>query len=362
MKAVYIHIPFCKTICSYCDFCKLYYNEEWVDDYLEALNKEIKLNYKNELIETIYIGGGTPSCLNMKQLKRLMDIIAVFKLNTNIEFTFECNIDVTKEQILLLKRYGVNRISIGVQTINEEQLVFLNRKHSKEMVKDKVLEIKQYIDNINLDLMYALESETLSILKEDLSFYLSLDVKHISTYSLMICPHTMVYINGVKPIDEDLDCDMYELIDKTLINYNHYEISNYAYKGYESKHNLTYWNNEHYYGFGLGASGYIGNRRYTNTKAYKDYLNGHFISEEIVLSFNETVENAFILGLRKTEGIKISDFNNKYQFDLLKTDVINILLKEGKLEILDGNIRIKKKYLYISNTILMTFMGVDYEM
>ena len=131
--SIYIHIPFCSNICSYCDFCKFYYNEKWVDNYLKELEREIKLNYKNELIDTIYIGGGTPSCLNIEQLKKLFNIISCFNFNENIEFTIECNIDVSEEKLKLFKENNVNRISIGVQTINEKHLEFLNRNHTKEI-------------------------------------------------------------------------------------------------------------------------------------------------------------------------------------------------------------------------------------
>ena len=276
--SIYIHIPFCKTICSYCDFCKFYYNEKWVDNYLIALEKEIKSKYKNESIDTIYIGGGTPTSLNIKQLERLLQLTKLFNFK-KIEFTIETNVDLSLDKIKLLKQYGVNRISIGVQTVNRKHLKFLNRNHTKEEVINLVNILKQYNFNINIDLMYGMPNQTLKELEEDLDFVLNLDVNHISTYSLIIEPHTKIYIDNVTNIDEDLDYRMYQLINQKLKDYIHYEISNFAKDDYYSKHNLVYWNNLEYYGFGIGASGYIDSVRYDNTRSYQNYLNGNYVLE-----------------------------------------------------------------------------------
>ena len=358
--SIYIHIPFCSNICSYCDFCKFYYNEKWVNNYLNELENEIKLNYKNELIDTIYIGGGTPSCLNVNQLKKLFNIISIFNLNENIEFTIECNIDVEEEKLKLFKENNVNRISIGVQTINEKHLKFLNRNHTKEIVLNKINLIKKYFKNVNIDLMYALPNQTLEELKQDLEFYISLDIPHISTYSLIIEPNTKLYIDNIENIDEDLDYEMYKLINNTLKenNYIHYETSNYSKLGYESKHNLTYWNNLEYYGFGIGASGYINNIRYDNTRSYNNYINGKYIKEKQELTLKEKIENEFILGFRKIKGININEFKSKYDIDLLELKVIKKLLKENKLVINNNYIKINDEYLYTSNNILIEFIDM----
>jgi oxygen-independent coproporphyrinogen-3 oxidase len=358
--SIYIHIPFCTSICAYCDFCKFYYNEKWVDNYLNELKKEIKANYKNELVDTIYIGGGTPSSLSIEQLNKLFDIIKIFKVKESLEFTIECNIDVSLEKLKLFKENNVNRISIGIQTINDSNLKFINRYHTKEMVLDKINIVKKYFDNINIDLMYALPSEGLKEVKEDLDFFISLDVQHISTYSLIIEPNTKLYIENIKNIDEDLDYEMYKLINKTLKenNYINYEFSNYSKKGCESKHNLTYWNNQEYYGFGIGASGYINNVRYDNTRSYSNYINGLYIKEKHELSNKEKIENEFILGFRKINGISISDFNNKYNINLLDIEVIKKLISENKLIVENDYIRINKDYIYISNSILVEFIDL----
>ena len=354
--SVYIHIPFCQNICSYCDFCKFYYNEKWVDNYLSALEKEIKSNYKGEVVETIYIGGGTPTCLNINQLERLLKLTNLFNKN-KIEFTVETNIDLSLEKIKLLNKYGVNRISIGVQTVNPKYLKFLNRNHTKEDVANLINLLKKFNFNINVDLIYAIPGETLEELNKDLDFILSLDVNHISTYSLMIEPHTKLYIDNVSNIDEDLDYEMYKLINKKLENYHHYEISNFAKKNYESKHNLVYWNNLNYYGFGLGASGYIDNIRYDNTRSYNNYINGKYLLEKHELDLNEVISNEFILGLRKIDGIDVNNFYNKYNIDITSIGVVKQLLKEKQL-ILTDKLKINPKYIYISNTILVNFIDL----
>ncbi len=357
--SIYIHIPFCKTICSYCDFCKFYYNEKWVDNYLIALEKEIKSKYKNEPINTIYIGGGTPTSLNIKQLEKLLKLTKLFNFE-KIEFTVETNADLSLDKVKLLKQYGVNRISIGVQTVNPKHLKFLNRNHTKEEVINLVNLLKQYDFNVNVDLMYGMPNQTLKELEEDLDFILSLDVNHISAYSLIIEPHTKIYIDNVTNIDEDLDYQMYQLINKKLKNYVHYEISNFAKDDYYSKHNLVYWNNLEYYGFGIGASGYIDGVRYDNTRSYQNYLNGNYLFESHKLSKKEKIENEFILGFRKLEGINILEFKAKYDMNVLDIGIVKKLLKEGKLSVDNGYLKINPKYIYISNTILVNFIDLDF--
>ena len=361
--SVYIHIPFCDNICSYCDFCKVFYNSKLVDDYLSALRNEIDLNYKGEVIDTIYIGGGTPSSLSLEQLNVLFDIIKVFKLNSDYEFTIECNIEnIDFDKLKFLYDHGVNRLSIGVQTFNEKFLKFLNRNHTSDMVVSKIDMAKKIgFNNINIDLIYAIPGENLDDLNHDIDMFLSLDINHISTYSLILEEHTKLYVLGVSNIDEDMDRDMYELICNRLSSngFNHYEISNFGKTGYESRHNLVYWNNKHYYGFGCGASGYIDNVRYDNTRSLNKYISGIYRLNEDVLNRNTIIENEFILGLRKIKGINICDFNKKY--GNIFNDVVNRLILEGKL-INDGsNIYISPDYMYVSNSILVDFIGEKYE-
>ena len=361
MKSVYIHIPFCSSICSYCDFSKFYYNEDWVNQYLEALNNEIDLNYKGEVLNTLYIGGGTPSCLNIEQLTKLFNIIKKFNLSTKVEFTFECNVEnINKEKLEFLYKKGVNRLSIGVQTFNNDLLKILNRHHTKEEVIEKINLAKSIgFNNINVDLIYAIPKEDMNILKNDLDLFLSLNINHISTYSLIIEPNTKLYIDKFKNIDEDLDYEMYKYICTKLKKngYNHYEISNFAKDGYESSHNLTYWNNEEYYGFGLGASGYVNGIRYDNTKNLNKYLNKNYIYESHELELKETIENEFILGLRKVKGINKKIFQDKYNINIKDINHVKKLITDGKLLEDEDNIYINPKYLYTSNDILIEFLN-----
>lgn len=187
-KALYIHIPFCKEICSYCDFCKLLYNEKFINNYLDALEKEVSSLYQGEIIETIYIGGGTPSCLSYSELERLFKIISVIKRSENCEFTIEGNFDTTSyEKLDLYKKVGINRLSFGIETTNEKLLKFLNRSLDKNRVVDIINYSKSIgLNNINVDLMYALNNEKIKDLEKDLDFISSLKVTHISTYSLIL--------------------------------------------------------------------------------------------------------------------------------------------------------------------------------
>lgn len=362
--SIYIHIPFCSNICSYCDFCKVYYNSNLVSEYLKQLDKEVKNSYKGELIKTIYIGGGTPSVLNINELEILFSIINNFNLSNDYEFTFECNVEsLNYEKLEFLYKKGVNRLSIGVETFNEKFLNFLNRKHSKDDVFDIVNKAKKVgFKNINIDLMYAFNEQSIDDLCKDLDYVLELDVSHISTYSLIIEPHTKLYISGVENIDDSLDYEMYRLICDKLKKYgfNHYEISNFCKEGFESKHNLVYWNNNNYYGFGCGASGYIGNVRYNNTRSINKYNSGEFLLDQEVLNINTIIENEFILGLRKISGINICSFNEKYG-NIFKYNVVNKLISEGKLINDLDNIYINYDYIYISNSILVDFIGEMYE-
>lgn len=362
VKSVYIHIPFCDTICSYCDFCKFIKNSEWVNKYLDELHKEIKDKYKGEVINTIYIGGGTPSSLNIEELKKLFDILKIFKLSSDVEYTFECNIEnIDIEKLRLLYNNKVNRLSIGIQTFNDKYIHYLNRRHNKDMIKDIIRSAKKIgFKNINIDLIYAIKNQTLEDLNHDLDEFLNLDITHISTYSLMIEPNTRLYINNEENIDQDLDYEMYKLICEKLKNngYNHYEISNFSKPGYESKHNLTYWNNLQYYGFGIGASGYVNDIRYDNTRSINKYLTSHYISESHMLTNNEKIENEFILGLRKMNGINKNIFKDKYGLDIKSISCVNKLLKEEKLIEDEKNIYINPKYIYVSNDILINFMDL----
>ena len=358
MKSVYIHIPFCNTICSYCDFPKVYSSVCDKKLYLEALKKEIKTNYKNEIINTIYIGGGTPSVLSIEELKKLLEITNLFKKNTNIEFTIECNIEsIDEEKLKLLKKYNVNRISIGVESFDKKIISYLNRFHTKKETIKKIKLVKKYFNNINIDLMYAIPGQSIKSLKKDIKTYLKLKIPHISYYSLIIEPHTKLYNENTSYIDEDIDYKMYKIITKKLKKYHHYEISNFSYVGYESKHNLVYWNNEEYYGFGAGASGNINGVRYNNTKNIHKYINGDYKLEETKLTEEEKMQEEMFLGLRKLDGVDINKFEKKYHKKIEEVFDIKDLLEKNILIKKDGYMFINKNNIYTSNDIMIRFVG-----
>lgn len=359
MKSLYIHIPFCKNICSYCDFPKMFYNEKFTKIYLDALSKEVEENYRNELLETIYIGGGTPSSLKNEELLKLFSITNKLNINSNYEFTIEANIsDIDKNFLEICVKNKVNRLSIGIETINSKFYKLLGRENNKDEILKKISLAKKYFSNINIDLMYAFPNQTLEDVKNDLDFFRELEVQHISIYSLIIEENTKLYINNIKPIDEELDRKMYYYIIDYLetIGYCHYEISNFAKKGYCSKHNLNYWNNSNYYGFGLGASGYISNVRYSNTRSISSYIKGHRIIEEEIIDKKKEMEEELICGLRKIKGVSVDEFKKKFNIDI--SDVFNIekLKEQDLIEEKDGYIFIPKDKLYVSNNILLNFI------
>lgn len=366
MKSVYIHIPFCEKICSYCDFCKVLYNKQLVDKYLDSLEEEIKSNYLGEVINTIYIGGGTPSSLSVLQLERLFKIVSIFKKREDIEFTIEANFEsMSKEKIDLFKRYGVNRISFGLESTNKKHLEFLNRDFDRCHVIDIVKYSKSVgLDNINIDLIYALENQTIEELKEDLNFIISLDIKHISTYSLIIEKNTLLSVLGTKNISEDMDFKMYEFICEYLSNNNfkHYEISNFCKDGYHSRHNTVYWKNLEYYGFGLGASSYIQNKRSTNTRSFNKYFSKDYVSSVEEVSTEDLMEYEVMLGLRLSEGIDKNKFRNRFGKRIDECYNYNELIDNGFI-IDDGdNLFIPEDKFYVSNEIIVKFIeGEKYE-
>ena len=356
---IYIHIPFCDCICSYCDFCKILYNNKYIDNYLDNLEKEIRNRYKNELIKSIYIGGGTPSSLSYQELERLFNIIKIFKLDSNYEFTIECNVnnlDINK--IKLFKDNGVNRVSLGVQSFNKEILTILNRSHTYKEVYNVINNLKSNnINNINIDLIYGV-NDNIDIVKKDIDYFLSLDIPHISCYSLIIEDNTLLKINNYQNIDEDIEYEMYKYIENKLTSngYIHYEISNYAKEGYQSTHNINYWDNGSYYGFGLGSVSYIDNYRISNTKNISKYNKGIYISNREYEDMNTNMSNDMILGLRKIKGVSISKFYNKYKKDIREVFDIDDLINNKILIIDNDNMYIDSKYIYLSNQVLIRFI------
>ena len=233
-SSLYIHIPFCLHICTYCDFCKVFYNEKLVDDYLEVLKRELNDLNLNIPLKTIYIGGGTPASLNDEQLKSLMDMIRPY-INNDCEVTIETNPETLDYYKLgILKNGGVTRLSIGVETFNDNILKKINRKHTSDMVKRIIRYGHQLkFDNISIDLMYGLPDQTLQDIKDDLNIIESLNIQHVSYYSLILEDHTVLKNQNYQPLDEDSEALINQIIDEKLesLGFMKYEISNYSKKG-----------------------------------------------------------------------------------------------------------------------------------
>ena len=359
VKSAYIHIPFCKKICSYCDFCKNFYKDELTFKYLDALEKEINNNYNGEILDTLYIGGGTPSALSIKNLKKLFNILKIFKLNNKYEFTFECNYeDINDEMLRFLKKNKVNRLSIGIQTFNNKYKSFLNRNINElEMIK-KINLSKKYFDNINVDLIYALKNETIEELNIELDKFIKLDINHISIYALIKEPNTKLYIDNYIETSDEVEADMYQLICTKLKEhgYNHYEISNFSKPGYESLHNTTYWNNNYYYGFGASASGFINNIRYDNTKSVYNYIKGVTKVNSEVMNNDMLINDEIMLNLRKCSGINKTSFKLKYNKDIEDMFNLSEMIYNGYIICDKDNIYIPEKYLFLSNRIIFMFL------
>lgn len=356
IKSCYVHIPFCKSICSYCDFCKNFYNENIVNNYLAALNQEINDVYQNEILNTLYVGGGTPSSLSMDKLNKLFEILKKFNLSENYELTFECNYeDINEELLIFLRNNRVNRLSIGIESFNNKFQNILSRKINKEEMLVKIKLAKNYFDSINVDLMYDLPTQTLEDLKDDIEIFKSLNVTHISTYSLIIEDHTNLKINNNVQFDEDLSLMMYDMIKKELkeSGYVQYELSNFSKEGYYSKHNITYWNNDEYYGFGAGASGFIGKIRYDNTRSLFNYINKNKRMYEEKVDKKKMMMDEVMLNLRKIDGINIDYFYEKYKVKFQDAFDYTKMVDEKLLVVKNNNIFIPDDKLFVSNEIII---------
>ncbi|WP_253701569.1 radical SAM family heme chaperone HemW [Bacillus sp. FJAT-27445] len=374
-RAAYIHIPFCQHICHYCDFNKFFLQGQPVDEYLEALNKEIALTvrkYPAEPMKSIFVGGGTPTALNEKQLQRLCEIInSHFQKEDEIEYTFEGNPgDLSYEKLSILKNHGVNRLSLGVQSFNDALLEKIGRSHRAEDVYKTVEDAKKAgFENISIDLIYALPGQTIADFKDTLSEAFSLGLPHFSGYSLIIEPKTVFYNlmkKGKLPLPgEDTEAAMYELLMDEMAKhgYNQYEISNFSLKGYESVHNLTYWRNEEYYGFGAGGHSYLGRIRRSNIGPLNRYIKqldeGVLpIIEENEVTLVEAMEEEMFLGLRMSDGVKKNGFKEKYgiALDDIFHGQIDKLSKKSLIQDDGAAIRLTRKGRLLGNEVFQSFL------
>ncbi|MDR2676944.1 MAG: radical SAM family heme chaperone HemW [Endomicrobium sp.] len=367
MLGLYIHIPFCNRKCFYCDFFSIKYNAILADQYIRALIKHTK-QFKNKKIHSVYIGGGTPSTLSLKQIQLLLESLRnIFDLSQLQEFTFELNPESSSAKKLnLLKALGVNRLSIGLQSTENMFLKFLGREHTFENFCDTYNAARnENFDNINIDLIYGLQNQSIKKWKETLQKILFFDSEHLSLYPLSLEENTLFYKNTITTND-DIQRNMYDeaVIILTMNGYNHYEISNWAKKNKESFHNTNYWRNFEYIGIGAGAAGYFNAVRYKNIMDIKKYIRllqskkkYHKLNDISLRCENEYInkqlyeKEKIMLGLRLLyEGLSIDNFNNpKYKAVLLKCLNDKILKKQN------GQIILSQKYVYIYNHIISKF-------
>lgn len=374
--AVYIHIPFCTNKCYYCDFNSYVLKGQPVDAYLDALEREMELTVEKmppKQIKTVFVGGGTPTVLLPEQMDKFLRLVKTyFSLNdSELEFSMEANPGTTDlEKLTVMKEGGVNRLSFGVQSFNNALLERIGRIHNTDDVYRSLDNAKQVgFRNISIDLMFGLPEQTLAIMESTLDEALRLDLMHYSIYSLKVEEHTLfhtLYHKNQLPLpDEDEELQMYLLIMRKLkeAGYEQYEISNFARPGYASKHNMTYWRNEPYYGLGAGAHGYVNGIRHLNIKGIQPYnqaaMTGLPILEQYEVSQQEAMEDFMMVGLRMLSGVRNTDFRKQFNCDIREPfgDTIDRLIAQGMLREDEGHYRLTEQGLLFGNDVFGAFLS-----
>ena len=368
--SAYVHIPFCTQICYYCDFSKVFIKNQPVDSYLEHLLEEFQ-SYDIQKLRTLYIGGGTPTALSASQLEVLLEgLTKNLDLSMLEELTIEANPgDLDEDKIAVLKDSAVNRVSLGVQTFDDKMLKKIGRSHTEKDIYENIDRLKLAgFDNISIDLIYALPGQTMEQVKDNVAKAIALDIPHMSLYSLILENHT-VFMNrmrrGKLPLPkEELEAEMFEYIIAELerAGFVHYEISNFSKQGFESRHNLMYWDNAEYYGIGAGASGYVDGVRYKNHGPIRHYLKaveeGSARINEEHLSQREQMEEEMFLGLRKKSGVSMVRFEEKFErsFQELYGDIVKDLIQQGLMQVDGDRVRMTKRGLFLGDTVAERFI------
>ncbi|VTS23452.1 coproporphyrinogen III oxidase [Streptococcus porcinus] len=369
-SSAYVHIPFCTQICYYCDFSKVFIKNQPVDAYLQALIAEFR-SYEISQLKTLYIGGGTPTAINAQQLDYLLtELTRNLDVASLEEFTIEANPgDLDAEKIAVLQASAVNRVSLGVQTFNDKHLKQIGRSHNEAQIYETINSLKAAgFSNISIDLIYALPGQTLEQVKENVAKAIALDIPHLSLYSLILEHHT-VFMNKMRRgklnlPTEDLEAEMFEYIIQEMEahGFEHYEISNFGKPGYYSQHNLMYWNNDHYYGCGAGASGYLDGIRYRNRVPIQHYLKavqeGNARLTEEVLTLEEMMEEELFLGLRKKFGVSIAQFEAKFPYSFKERygQIVEELVAQGLLVDDPQRVRMTKRGLFLGDSVAEKFI------
>lgn len=375
MTAIYIHIPFCEHICYYCDFNKVFLEGQPVDEYVDLLIKEMEMvtaKQTLEPVETVFVGGGTPTTLTEAQLAKLCSAVQrLFPIAENAEFSFEANPgDLSLSKLQVMKDHGVNRLSMGVQSFNNDLLKKIGRIHTVDDVYQSVNNAKQVgFENVSIDLIFSLPGQTEADFEDTLTKALDLDLPHYSAYSLIIEPKTIFYnlMQKGKLLlpGEDAEANMYEKLMTTMENHGRkqYEISNFAKPGFESRHNIVYWSNEHYFGFGAGAHGYVGETRYANYGPLKKYMqplekNELPTFQQKELTLKEKMEEEMFLGLRKVAGVDKAHFEAKFgqALDTTFARAIDKTVEKGWLESTPECVRLTRRGRFLGNNVFQEFL------
>lgn len=373
MLMLYIHIPFCIKKCNYCDFNSYNLDLTQKKRYLEDLKKEMQMYKTKEEISSVFIGGGTPSILTPQELEELFkNIKENFEINKDAEITVECNPGtLTLDKLKTMKEIGVNRLSIGLQAVQENHLKYIGRIHTyEEFLKNYNDAISVGFKNINVDLMYNLPNQTTKDWIETLEIVGKLEPKHISAYSLILEEGTELYSmyeqSKFELNDEDTDIEMYRYTIDFLKTkgYHQYEISNYSKEGYECEHNIGYWRCDHYIGIGAGASGYLEDNRYNNVESLEEYHNMVTDGKKPIvnneeLSVKDSIEEKIFMGLRMNEGIKYEDFKKQFNIDFANvySEQIKVLSKRKLIKESKVGIELTQKGREISNSVFVEFIN-----
>ena len=369
--SLYIHIPFCKQKCLYCDFPSYSGKEKFMDEYIDGLNKEILEKAEKYSISSIFIGGGTPSYLNDLSLERLLVILNKLNLKEKMEFTIECNPGtLNRKKLELMKKYKVNRISMGLQSTKNSILKEIGRIHNYEDFKNNYFLAREIgFDNINVDLMFGLPNQKLDEWQESLVEIAKLEPEHISVYSLIIEEGTHFYDlyekNKLNLPEEDDERSMY-LVSKDILDrygYHQYEISNFAKAGKECFHNKVYWKCNEYLGLGVSASSFVDKKRIKNLDDIQEYIekinNKESIVEEIyVNNVKDNMEEFMFMGLRMIEGININEFKKRFNKDINEVygDIIEKNIKKELLIYKSEKLFLSEKGIEISNYVMSDFI------
>ncbi len=370
---IYVHIPFCKKKCDYCDFISYCDKGMLISDYIESVIKEIESQNIQSKITTVYIGGGTPSYIDSKYIIKILEKIKEKNISEDAEITIEVNPGtVTEEKLKDYINCGINRLSIGLQSTKDEILKEIGRIHEyADFLNTYNMAKKIGFNNMNVDLMIGLPNQKIIDIKESLEEILELNPNHISVYSLILEEGTSLFKkveDGVLKIpDEELERNMYWYVKNTLeLNgYKHYEISNFAKEGYESKHNLNCWNQKEYIGIGCAAHSYKNITRYSNTENIEEYINNihkKCFEKNRIIHEVQTEDDArkefMLLGLRKVDGVKINEFKNKFGDNpiYLYRNQLDKLSKENLIIVDNDNIRLSNRGIDLANLVWEEFI------